>query len=96
MKPLAPATLPRPVEAFLTELALDHAFGVEVVTPFHEALCALDREADDNPEALKMLQCLAVICGEVSHPPRERLEAVRMVLNAPKGKITVTIKRAAA
>lgn len=72
---------------------------METVESFRKALEALDREADGlhpgAPEALKLMQCLAVICAEVSHPVRERFEALCMIVNLPKGKHTVTIQRAA-
>jgi hypothetical protein len=92
--PSIAGNLPPPVARFLAELADDPALGAGVPS-LAVVLGALDREGDDNPEALKMMQCLCVIFAEETRPVRERFEAFRMVVNAPKGKVTITISRKA-
>jgi hypothetical protein len=84
--------LPPPLIRLLGELMDDHAFGAEVVEPLCKWFTALDREGDDNPHALAAMQCFAMIAAQ-PYPARERFEAIDMVATAPKGPITVTIKR---
>jgi hypothetical protein len=78
----------------LAELEVDPAFGPEIVEPLRTWFISLDREADDNPHALACLQCFAMIAAQ-PYSARERFEAIDTVATAPKGPITVRIKRPA-
>ena len=53
--------LPPPIARLLDELMQDHAFGREVVEPLCKWFTALDREGDDNPDALACMQAFAMI-----------------------------------
>jgi hypothetical protein len=88
------SSLPPPLSRLLDELMCDHAFGAEIVEPLCKWLTALDREGDDNPDALACMQAFAMIAAQ-PYPARERFEAIDMVAMKSKGgaQITVTIKR---
>jgi hypothetical protein len=85
--------LPQPLERFLAELAADHAFGEEVVTPMRAAAIALDREADDNLDAANLLQAIALICAQ-PRPVRDRFEDIAHIVGL-RGKVTITLPRPA-
>jgi hypothetical protein len=77
----------------LDELAVDPAFGPEVVAGLRAALEALDWEGDDNPDALRAMQALALLAAQPG-TARTRFEATAD-LAARRGKVTVRIKRPA-
>jgi hypothetical protein len=86
--------LPPPIARLLDELMQDHAFGREVVEPLCKWFTALDREGDDNPDALACMQAFAMIAAQ-PYPARERFEWIDRIATLPRdtGMITVTIKR---
>ena len=84
-------TLPPPLEMFLTEMGQDLGFGPELANGFRKAFDAIDREGDDNPDALKFMQAIGMICAQ-PYSVRERFEAIDMVATQPKGRVSVTIK----
>jgi hypothetical protein len=91
--PSGAAALPPPLVKLLDELTADHAFGPEVVAPFHKALIGLDGEADGNHDALMMLQAFSLIAAQ-PRPARDRFEDIVHIVNLPKGKISVTLRLA--
>jgi hypothetical protein len=80
--------LPPPLDRMLNELEVDHAFGPGIVAALRAALRLLDREADDNPDALAALQALALLAAEPG-TARSRFEATAD-LAARRGKVSVT------
>jgi hypothetical protein len=82
-----------PLEKLLAELEPDHAFGEEVVAPMRAALEATELEADDNWHAGEMLRAFGLI-AEQPRPLREQITDIFEILSMPKGRITVTIRRA--
>jgi hypothetical protein len=85
--------LPPPLVKLLAELAEDSRFGPEVVGPMRAALEAAEREADDCWDAGEMLRCFGLI-AEQPRPLRDRITDIFEILSMPKGRITVTIRRA--
>jgi hypothetical protein len=95
MKPVSSPNstlLPPPLVRFFAELANDHAFGDETVGPMVAAAEALSKEADDNHDALMMLQALSLIADQ-RRPARDRFIDVAEVASMPKGRITVVIRK---
>jgi hypothetical protein len=84
--------LAAPLERLLGELARDHAFGPEVVGPLKAALVATELEADSCWDAGEMLRAFGLI-AEQPRSARDRLASIFEILDAPRGKIRVTIKR---
>jgi hypothetical protein len=83
--------LPPPLANLLDELAADHAFGEEVVTPMRAVAVALDREADDNLDAANLLQALALVAAQ-PRPARDRFIDIGEIVQA-RGRVTVTIRK---
>jgi hypothetical protein len=81
-----------PLEKLLAELEADHAFGPEVVEPMRAAAIALDREADNNHDALMMAQAISLVAAQ-RRPARDRFIDIAELVQA-RGKVTVTIRRA--
>jgi hypothetical protein len=85
------AILSRPLVRLLDELAAD-GWLRDMAGPFRTALEATELESDDNPDAAAMMQCFGLI-AEQPRPLRDRLRDIHEILDAPRGKITVTIRR---
>jgi hypothetical protein len=81
-----------PLEKLLAELAADPWLN-DVAAPFRTALKATELEADDNWHAGEMLRCFGLI-AEQPRPLRDRITDIFEILSMPKGRITVTIRRA--
>jgi hypothetical protein len=84
--------LPPPIERLLGELGADPWLG-DMAAQFRTALEATEREADDNWHAGEMLRAFGLI-AEQPRPLRDRLTDIFEILSMPKGRITVTIRRA--
>jgi hypothetical protein len=84
-------TLPQPIDKFLEEMTFDFDFGPGLAAGFRKAFIAIDREADDNYHALQFMQVVSHIASLPS--VRARFEAIDHVATAPKGNITVTVKK---
>jgi hypothetical protein len=84
--------LPPPIERLLGELAADPWLS-DVADQFRAALEATEREADDNWHAGEMLRAFGLI-AEQPRPLRDRLTDIFEILDAPRGPIQVTIRRA--
>jgi hypothetical protein len=84
--------LPPPIEHFLGELADDPWF-CDVAAQFRTAFEALERESDDNWHAGEMSRAFALI-AEQPRTVRDRLADFAQIIDAPRGKIVVTIRRA--
>jgi hypothetical protein len=93
MKSVSPSgpALPPPLAELLDDLEADHAFGPEVVVPLRAAAISLDREADDNHDALQMLQALALVAAQ-PRPARDRFIDIAEIVQA-RGRVIVTIRK---
>jgi hypothetical protein len=86
------STLPQPLEKYLEEMTFHFEFGAGLAAGFRKAFTAIDKEADDNPHALSFMQVIAHIAAQPCSV-RARFEAIDHVARAPKGNITVTVKK---
>jgi hypothetical protein len=82
-------TLPRDIRDFLDELR--DRLGIEAANQWQSAFEAIDREGDEKPDAVRALQTFGIIVSR-PRPFGERLDALRELLELPKGHITVRIK----
>jgi hypothetical protein len=86
--------LPPPIERFLGELAADPWF-CDVADQFRRAFEATERSADDCFHHQQFSQTIALICAQSSRPLRDRIADIAQIVDAPRGKIVVTIRRSA-
>jgi hypothetical protein len=89
---MSASTLPQPIEKFLEEMTFDFDFGAGLAAGFRKAFTAIDKEADDNYHAMQFMQVIAHIAS-LPCSVRARFEAIDHVATAPKGNITVTVKK---
>jgi hypothetical protein len=83
--------LPPPIERFLGELAADPWLG-DIADQFRRAFEATEREADDNWHAGEMMRAFGLI-AEQPRSVRDRLADIAQIIDAPRGPITITIRR---
>jgi hypothetical protein len=80
-----------PLVRFFTELAADYAFGEEAVAPMVAAAEALSREADENYDALQLLQAIGLVAAQ-RRPARDRFVDIAEIVEA-RGRVTVVIRK---
>jgi hypothetical protein len=85
------AVLSRPITAFLAEIAADPWLS-EMAAPFRAAFEATEREADDNWHAGEMMRAFGLI-AEQKRSVRDRIADIAQIIDAPRGPITITIRR---
>jgi hypothetical protein len=83
--------LPPPITAFLAEIAADPWLG-DIADQFRRALEATEREADDNWHAGEMMRAFGLI-AEQKRSVRDRVADIAQIIDAPRGPITITIRR---
>jgi hypothetical protein len=84
-------TLPPPLSKMLDELSVDPAFGRETAEALRASLQLLDREADDNPDALRAMQALSLAADQPGSA-REKFERTADIA-ACRGKVSVRFNR---
>ena len=82
--------LPRPLSKFFDDLAADHAFGEEVVTPMRAAALALEEESFSNHHAAQLMSALGLVASQ-PRSVRDRFVDIGSILEA-RGRVTVTIR----
>jgi hypothetical protein len=80
------------IEIFLADPALTTQLGAPLVEQLADAFRSLDREADDNPDALEMFDCLTWIISQ-PRTVNERLGAMCKLAELPKGPTRILSMR---
>jgi hypothetical protein len=95
MKPSASSCSPLlspPLARLCDELEADPWLS-DMAAQFRTALEATEREADDNWHASEMMRAFGLI-AEQKRSVRDRIADIAQIIDAPRGPIRVTIRRA--